>query len=413
VFVHDNYGRPIYFETYSGHAPVGEYVLSLFEKIEGSLEGPGAGLRVNRAIVLDGANNSVRALRAFAAQDKYHYITSLDDNQWSPRKVRRKGRPQCYRYGQATLRDCEIELIDSEDKGYLIAVRAVEIEWDNGKHTVLLTSLSSEVVRASEIVKAYFDRWPNQELPFKAMKSVACLHRVAGYGKQKVENGRVVKRQKELQDRIGQLRKDLADLLENIAQEEKAIASLVKKEGHFRARSRIVNGRRIMPKKQEQRFAEIGKQIRKRERRIKTLIKPQEKSYRNLQKSEKEWMRLQGKETVYKADVELDQIMTFFRVGFVNLCSYLVHDIFKEPTMSMAALLQNVLHLPALIEETKDKKQITLKYNAKDPLTMSRLGKALKRLNNLGAKTLNGKRVEFKLGDIDSHLNSTLIQDSR
>ena len=30
VFVHDNFGRPIYFETYSGHAPAGEYILSLF-----------------------------------------------------------------------------------------------------------------------------------------------------------------------------------------------------------------------------------------------------------------------------------------------------------------------------------------------------------------------------------------------
>ena len=52
VFIHDNYGRPIYFETYSGHGPVGEYVLSLFEKIEEDLEGPGARLHVSRAIVL-------------------------------------------------------------------------------------------------------------------------------------------------------------------------------------------------------------------------------------------------------------------------------------------------------------------------------------------------------------------------
>jgi len=407
VFVHDNYGHPIYFETYSGHAPVGEYVLSLFEKIEENLEGPGARLHVNRAIVIDGANNSVRALRAFAAQDKYHYITSLDDNQWTPRKIRKKGRPQRYRYGEATLRDCEIELTDSEDKGYLIAVRAIEIEWDNGKHTVLLTSLSSELVRASEIVKAYFDRWPNQELPFKSMKSVACLHRVAGYGKQKVENPRVVKRQKQLQDWIAQLKKDLADLLENIAQEEKAIASLAKKEGQLRARSRILNGSRVMPEKEEQRFLEIGKKISKRERRIKTLIEPQEKSYLKLQKAEKEWMRLQGKETVYKADVELDQIMTFFRVGFVNLCSYLAHDIFKESTVSMARLLQSVLLLPAFIEETRTKKQISLQYNEKDPHTMSRLGIALNRLNNLGTKTLTGKMIEFNLGDIDYHLKST------
>lgn len=39
VFVHDGLGHPIYFETYSGHAPFGEYVLSLFEKIEATMKG--------------------------------------------------------------------------------------------------------------------------------------------------------------------------------------------------------------------------------------------------------------------------------------------------------------------------------------------------------------------------------------
>jgi transposase len=407
VFVHDNYGRPIYFETYSGRGPMGEHVLSLFEKIEENLQGPEGALHVNRALVLDGASNSVRTLRAFAAQDKYHYITSLDDNQWDARKIRRKGSPQRYRYGQATLRDCEIELSDSNEKGYLIVVRAVKIDWDYGKFTVLLTSLSSDVVGASEIVKAYFDRWPNQELSFKAMKSVACLHRVAGYGKQKVENSKVVERQKELQDRIVQLKADLADILQDIAQEEKAIASLVKKEYRLRARSKIVDGCRIMPKEEEQRFMEIRKQIRKRERHIKALIRPEEKSYRNFQKAEKEWMRLQGKETVYKADVELDQIMTFFRIGFVNLCSYLAHDILRESTISMTRLLQTILLLPALIEETKTKKQITLQYNVKDTSTMSNLSIGLKRLNTLGIRTLNGKQIEFKLDEVDYHLKST------
>ena len=40
MFVHDGLGRPTYFETYSGRAPWGEYVLSLFEKIEKQLEEP-------------------------------------------------------------------------------------------------------------------------------------------------------------------------------------------------------------------------------------------------------------------------------------------------------------------------------------------------------------------------------------
>lgn len=398
VFVHDNYGRPIYFETYSGHAPMGEYVLSLFEKIEKNLKGPEGMPHVNRVIILDGASNSVRTLRAFAAQNKYHYTASLDDNQWDPRKIRKMGRPQRYRYGEATLRDCEIELIDSQDTGYLIAVRAIKVEWDNGKCTVLLTSLSSEVVGASEVVKAYFDRWPYQELQFKDMKSVACLHRVAGYGKQIVEDSKVVKRQKELQVYIARLKEELKEALEKIAQEDQAIASLIKKEYPLRRLSKIAEGGRIMEKEKEERFLEIGKKISKRERRIKALVKPQEKSYRSLQKAEREWMRLQGKEKVYKVDVELDQIMAFFRVGFVNLCCYLANEIFKESNISMHRLLHSILLLPALINETKAKKRVTLQYNPKDPDTMSRLSIALDRLNILGIKTLSGQKIEFNIG---------------
>jgi hypothetical protein len=56
------------------------------------------------------------------------------------------------------MSDCEIELKDSQDGGYLITSRAIKIEWDYGKRTVILTSLDPAIIGASEVVKAYFDR---------------------------------------------------------------------------------------------------------------------------------------------------------------------------------------------------------------------------------------------------------------
>lgn len=406
VFVHDSYGRPIYFETYSGQAPLGEYVLSLFEKIEQSLEGPGLDLPVHRALVLDSASNSVRTLRAFAAQEKYHYITCLDDNQWKRRKIRREGRPERYPYGDATLRDCEVELKDSRERGYLITSRAIAVEWDYGKRTVLLTSLSPQVLGASEVVKGYFDRWPDQELPFRTMKAVACLHRVAGYGKQEVTNPRVLERQEELRERIAGLRVQLEEPLQQMAEQEEAIASLVEEELPLRARSRIVKGRRLLLKKDEKRFAEIGREMDARERRVRDIKKPHAHLFRRLRSAEREWLRLQGKENVYKVDVELDQIMTFFRVSLVNLCSYLTHELFHGSSISMNQLVQTLLLLPALIAETADKKEVTLQYNDKDPKTMSHLEDALKNINDLGLLTPAGKSIEFKIGEIDSALKS-------
>jgi transposase len=188
VFLHDTHGRLIYFETYSGHAPVGVYTLSMMDKIEEYLNDGIVNAQVSRVLVMDGANNSVETLRAFASQDSYHYITTLDENQWSERKIRHIGVPERYNSGDATLYDCEIELKDSKETNYIIIVRAVRIEWDNGKNTILLTSLQSDTIGASLVVKKYFDRWPLEELTFRSMKAFVSLHRVAGYGKQLIED---------------------------------------------------------------------------------------------------------------------------------------------------------------------------------------------------------------------------------
>ncbi len=398
VFVHDNFGRPIYFETYSGHAPVGEYIMSLFQKIEKALEGPGSELPVNRAIVMDAANNSVRTLRAFAAQDKYHYITSLDDNQWNSRNIRAEGKPQRYYYGEATLSDCEIELKDSQDEGYLITSRAIKIEWDYGKRTVILTSLDPAIVGASEVVKAYFDRWPDEKLQFRSMKKVVCLNRVTGYGKQQQEDRNVVEKQKELQRKISTLKKTLAELFPAIQEQETAIAKLVKEERELREISRI--------EKEQERFQEIGREIAQRQRAIKKIMEPQKHELKRLRKLQRQWLRLQGKEKVYSVDVELDEIMTFYRVSLVNMYSYLAYELFGKRAVSMNRLVHSILHLPALVEETSEMKRVTLKYSEKDPDMKESLQEAIGKINELVLKKFNGKIVEFNIGDIDSHLYS-------
>jgi transposase len=395
VFVHDSYGRPVYFETHSGHGPVGEDILGLFTKIEDALEGPGAPVHVNRAIVMDGASNSVRTLRAFAAQDKYHYITSLDDNQWNPRKVRRIGRARRYRHGKATLRDCQVELEDSHEKGYLFVTRAIEVQWDYGKTTYLITSLPVEILGASEVVKAYFDRWPDQELVFKVMKSVASLNRVAGYGKQKMPDTSVLAQQQQLSRTIDDLRKKLREPMADIEELDTTIARLIPKERRLRAKSRIEKGERILSKTDAQTLSAMSREIDRHERKKKSIRKAH-KEFRRLEKAQREWLRLQGKETVYAADVELDQIMTFFRVSLVNLYVCLA-ELLGVSGLSLTGLVAKVLLLPGQITETKTTKHVRLERNSGDPATMERLEQAIEKLNAMNIKTLADKRITFTL----------------
>jgi len=397
VFVHDGFGHPVYFETYPGKAPVGEYILSLFAKIESALEGPGPALRVQRVIVMDAASNGVATLRAFAEQDRYHYITALDDNQWNPRKIRHEGRPQRYYYGDATLRDCLIELEDSQEKGYVIVVRAVRIDWDHGKRTVLVTSLPKEAVGASLVVKAYFERWPYEELQFRGMKSFACLNRVAGYGKRKLPDERVRQAQKELQARIAALRQKLHTPLKAIAEQEERLAAGIEKERRIYSHARVLDGKRRVSREEQAVLRGIARDMAECKRALRSIESGQEKDLHRLRRYEKEWLRLQGKDYVYRIDVELDQIMTYFRVALVNLTSWFIHEYLGRYPMSLVTFFHSILLLPAEIELTKDVRRIKLKRNPRDPESMARLTTALPRLNKLKIQHLDGKRLEFAL----------------
>jgi hypothetical protein len=395
VFIHDSHGRPIYMETYSGHAPLGEYILSLFEKIENSLEGPGPKLPVQRAIVMDAASNSVRTLRAFASQNKYHYITSLDDNQWNPRKIRKQGRAQRYRHGAATLWDCEIQLKDSSEKDYLFVTRAIKILWDNGKETYLITSLAKEIIGASQVVKAYFDRWPDEELPFKVMKAVACLNRVAGYGKQELPDTRVQKRQEELASRIQELQEKLSKPLAAVEEEEAQITALIPKERRLRARSRVVNGKMKLPRGEAKDFERISRLINAHERRVKAIHKANP-DFKKLHRAEREWMRLQGKETVYKVDVELDQIMTYFRVSLVNMYTYLAR-LMGWSHLSLVKLIHKVLLLSGRAEETTTSRHVLLETDREERQTTEALSKAVALINGFCVRDIGGRKLTFGL----------------
>ncbi len=281
VFLHDSHGRPIYFETYSGHGPVGVYTLSMMDKIEQYMKKVLGPAPVSRVLVMDGASNSVETLRAFASQDRYHYITTLDDNQWSERKLRHMGSAERYINGDATLYDCEIELKDSKEKNYLIIVRAVRIEWDNGRNTILLTSLPSNTIGTSLVVKAYFDRWPLEELTFRSMKGFVSLHRVAGYGKQLADDLNVREKQEKLKADIKELKQVLKKPLAEISRETETLADCIQQEHELRIRGGVKDGQRILSKEDQGYLKDCEREIGKVQRRMKKIEKIMRRNLRN------------------------------------------------------------------------------------------------------------------------------------
>lgn len=130
-------------------------------------------------------------------------------------------------------------------------------------------------------------------------------------------------------------------------------------------------------------------------RQIRLIASEWVKDLHSLRRYEKEGLRLSGKDFGYRIDVELDQIMAYFRVARVNLSSWFLHECLAKHPMSRAQFLHNILRMPAEIELTKDARRIKLKRNPKDPEGMIRLEPAIQRLNALKIEHLDGRRIEF------------------
>jgi hypothetical protein len=229
------------------------------------------------------------------------------------------------------------------------------------------------------------------------MKSTVSLHRVAGYGKQKIKDENVAQRQGHAERMIKKLEEILSRPLEDIRVHEESIAKLIPKERRLRNQSEIEQGKRKLPEKLMEQLDSYGRQIRSHEREIKKIEKEHLDHFRLLRKHRREWLRLQGKETVYKVDVELDQILTFHRVSLANLYAYFIKHFLGGEPLSTTDLLHRIIHIHATIEQTDNVREITLDHNRKDKLTMEKLSSAIEKMNALNVIGPQGKRMRFSL----------------
>jgi len=229
------------------------------------------------------------------------------------------------------------------------------------------------------------------------MKALASLHRVAGYGKQQIEDPVVREKQEKLQNKIKLLRRKLKEPLAEIAQQTCALAALINQERVLRNAGGIKKGERTLNKKDREALEACSKEIGLVYRRMKKIEEVYEKEFKSLHRFEATWLRLQGKEFVYKIDVELDQILTYFRVSLINLCSYFLKEFLKMGPRSFMTLMQSVLLLEGDVEETRETRRVVLKRNEKDPVVMEMLETALAKFSGVSLRTLSGKKYEFSL----------------
>jgi hypothetical protein len=115
------------------------------------------------------------------------------------------------------------------------------------------------------------------------------------------------------------------------------------------------------------------KEINRKKRSISKLKKPRKAKFDKLQRLRKEWKRIPGKDYVYVVDIELDQLVTCFRMSFVNLCSFFLSHCIKDMRMELQTLIQSFFMLSGSVTETKSERVVTLNRNPKEPDMMEKL----------------------------------------
>jgi hypothetical protein len=210
VIIHDGYGHPIYFRTFSGNADLQKSALQSMEKYRYLLnktKKPNKS-RCTRALIFDGGGNSVQNLRAFS-KSPYYFITILDTNQIKERKFKHQSDIECYRYGKAMLTDWSHELLDSKDAKYIYERSKVQVHWAFGVECCLVTSIPPKIFDAHEVVKAYFERLSQCEKQSAMMKAAGSDYQVVGYGNSPVDDIKMLERINEYQTGIQQLKQEL------------------------------------------------------------------------------------------------------------------------------------------------------------------------------------------------------------
>jgi hypothetical protein len=399
VFIHDGQGHPIYFRTFNGHADLGKHVLSMMEKIRDSVKEVAPSktpMSVNRILIFDGGGNGVRTLRGLC-EAEYHFITILDANQVNDRKIKAVCEKKRYEYGEAWLVDCDIELEDSYEKGYLFETRAVQVQWDNGRMAVLITSLSKALFSPDNVVKSYFDRWPLQELNFKELKSRVNIHRVVGYGKRVVDNTIVLEKIERLQRQIHDLEQTLAAPLQEITRIEATLQLRIQEERRYREKSSVVNGERKLSDEDACILQEIQRDINRLQRKIRTIKKGEAKLFTSLKKKRTELARVIEKKKIYRVDVELDQLMTCFKISFANICCYLLEECFNGEKMTLQNLFETIFELQGQMRVENEQRKIFIKRNPKQKILMRKLNAAFDVVNHMEIADINGCQYHFTL----------------
>lgn len=398
VMINQGAGVPLWIRTFSGHVALVKNVLPLIVECE---EAIGKGM-LGRLTVIDGEMDCVALFKQFDLAGRY-FITPLDSSRvkdLSSIEGLRHLNP--YRDGD-WIGGGWLKLNDSSDREALpYRTRVVVLERRTKESfTTFATNAPCEEFSDPILLDAFFGRWPKQEHVFRQLNAAAAFKSVHGLGKKRVLNVSVIDSMTQLDAQLERL-----DVRREKEQERatQTAATVHRCEVDLRRTKRTLEGAekarrtlREQAKTNTVAYARQGerKAVAKRDldtkrlrtaearRRHKSSVGKVTALNSKIAKKKAEKALLESRREIFQTDVELDQIFSVLKSGFVFILQFLLRRFFKNLKMDPVTFAHQILLLPGVRITTSITETIRFQAHRRNPEMMKALEAACEQFNAL------------------------------
>jgi hypothetical protein len=406
IALHAGCGTPLLYHSYSGSVSLPGEIQGLLRRWE-DLAGEGT---ARRLIVMD---REAHAVWLFKELDPdWLYIVPLRSSVTGP-NARFEDVGPWGPYGDAgdEAREGYLWLNDSRKGEKPLRTRVVARKRHRtGKEAWYATNTPGDAFGPSIVLDLYFKRWPAQEHVFRDGSGRVGLNVHYGYGRRQVDNVAVIDRIEKLE---GKVRKEQATSEQALAQAtataeqhrmqaeavanvearlaelqhdtDQAVATKSEQASHFRTDYRtsraLQDGVSSMREKAEALAVEHV-----------LLVETAKAAAQATEAATTEIERRAAKTRIFTIDVELDEVMTGFKLTFMNLAAYFLAHYLGGKKAELDTLIRAVLTLPGervrtssketirIYRQTRDREYMPLVEEACRLLTAKRLKRGKRRL---------------------------------
>lgn len=356
--LHSGAGTPLLYRSVSGTSSLPKEILAFLKEYE---RHAGEGT-VRRVIVMDREAHSIALFKAL--DPTWGFVIPLRSQVTGPSaRFEDVGPWVPYGEGPDEVCDARLWLNDARKGEGPLSVRVVgRRRHRTGNVAWYATNLSLGEFSATHVVRIYFERWPAQEHVYRDGSGAVGLDVHHGYGKKKGDNVAVIDRQEKLLGQVRGLDTEIArlglvieELRDKIVEFQRAVDRAGPKIRADRdafeaaiATGRVTQAARARyasVRAWESWFAETRVKI---DGFVVALVEHQQAvavAERDRAQKLLDVERLASQRRIFTVDVELDEIMTAYKLTFMNVCGVLMSK-YMGVNFEIETLIDSVLTLP-------------------------------------------------------------------